>query len=106
MLLCKHCGSEDNVVKNGNIKGKQRYLCKSCYRTFRVGDNRERYSLEQRMRVVKLYTEGVGIRAISRLENISGAIIVHWIRSFGKLLRCKLCETYIRKRKFVGILRV
>ncbi len=34
-LVCPHCGSTE-VVKNGKTKGKQRYKCKHCPKTFSV----------------------------------------------------------------------
>lgn len=94
MILCKHCGSED-LVKDGLVKNKQRYLCNACSRTFRVGDDREKYSIESKIRVVKLYTEGLGLRSIERLEKIPSSLLVHWIRGFSKLIREKLCTTPI-----------
>ena len=94
MVLCKHCGSERSV-RNGQVKDKQRYLCKSCGQTFREGDNRVRYSIEQHIRVIKLYTENVGLRSIERLEGIPAPLLVRWIRSFGKVLREKLCTTEV-----------
>jgi insertion element IS1 protein InsB len=106
MTLCKHCGS-DTLVKDGLVKGKQRYLCKSCHKTFRVGDDRERYSIESRIKVVKLYTEGLGLRAIERLENIPSSLLVHWIRGFSRMIREKLCTTAIPEdAKEVEILEV
>ena len=94
MVLCKHCGHEKSV-KNGSIKGKQRFLCKSCGLTFREGDDRVKYTMEQHIRVIKLYTEGVGLRSIERLEGISAPLLVRWIRGFAKVLREKLCTTEI-----------
>lgn len=94
MILCKHCGSEE-IVKYGFIKNKQRYLCKGCFKTFRIGDDREKYSIESRIRVVKLYTEGLGLRSIERLENIPSSLLVHWIRGFARMIREKLCTTKI-----------
>lgn len=91
MILCKHCGSE-NIVKDGFIKGKQRYLCKSCSKTFRIGDNREKYDIHKKVRIIKLYTEGVGIRSIERLEEVPSSLIIHWIRSFAKIIREKICS--------------
>ncbi len=38
-MKCKHCKS-GNTVKNGFVRGKQRYLCSDCKRTFTVGDKR------------------------------------------------------------------
>ena len=94
MFLCKSCGS-DKVVKNGIVKNKQRYLCKSCRKTSRDGDKRVKYSLETKIKVIKLYTEGVGIRGIERLEGISAPLIVSWIRDFGKTLRAKISSTKV-----------
>ena len=91
MILCKHCGSE-NIVKDGFIKCKQRYLCKSCSRTFRIGDSREKYDTQKKIRIIKLYTEGVGIRSIERLEEVPSSLIIHWIRSFSKIIREKICS--------------
>jgi transposase len=94
MILCKHCGS-NSVVKDGMINKKQRYLCKECLKTSRQGDDREKYSLEQKIRVIKLYTERIGLRSIERIENIPASLIVHWIRGFAKTIREKLCTTPI-----------
>jgi len=94
MYLCKYCGSA-NVVKNGYVQGKQRYLCRDCERTSRYGDGREKYSVAQRIRAVKLYTEGMGLRGIERVEGVSASLLVHWIRNFSKLIRQKLCTTEI-----------
>jgi transposase len=89
MVTCKHCG-EDKLVKDGYVKNKQRYLCKDCGRTFRGGDERERYSVEQKLRVIKLYTDGVGMRSIERAEGVSTPLLIHWIRNFGKMIREKI----------------
>jgi len=86
MILCKHCGSED-VVKDGQVKKKQRYLCKNCEKTFRLGDERQKYTLEQKIRAIKLYTDGIGMMTIERNEGISTPLLIHWIRSFGAILR-------------------
>lgn len=94
MVLCKNCGSA-KLVKDGLVKNKQRYLCKECGKTLRIGDDREKYSLEQRIRFIKLYTEGMGLRAISRTEKISAPLLVHWVRTFTKMIREKLRTTEI-----------
>ena len=86
MILCKHCGSED-IVKDGQVKKKQKYLCKSCEKTFRVGDERQKYTLEQKIRAIKLYTDGVGMMTIERNEGVSTPLLIHWIRGFGGILR-------------------
>ena len=94
MSVCKHCKS-DNSAKNGFVQGKQRYKCKSCLRTYREGDCRERYTNDQRFKVIKMYLEGVGIRSIERLENVGTSLIIQWIGKFSATLRKKLSEATI-----------
>tara|TARA_B100000003_G_scaffold134373_1_gene120584 strand:- start:316 stop:729 length:414 start_codon:yes stop_codon:yes gene_type:complete len=94
MILCKHCGSEHRV-NNGFVHGKQRYKCKDCGKTYREGDLREKYTNEQRLRVIKWYLEGAGIMSIERMEGVPNPLIIKWIRKFSKILRQKLNETSI-----------
>lgn len=87
MKNCKGCGSE-SVIKNGkNSSGIQRYKCKECGGTFIEGDNRLKYGLQKRLKVIKMYLEGVGIRSIERLEGVSNPLIIYWIRHFAELIR-------------------
>lgn len=92
--LCKHCGSAERI-KNGYVQGKQRYRCKTCSKTYREGDERERYTNEQRLRVIKWYLEGVGIMSIERMEGVPNPLIIKWIRKFSKILRSRLNEVEI-----------
>ena len=86
MSMCKHCGSE-NVVKDGVVKKKQRYLCRACTKTFRLGDERQKYTLAQKIRAIKLYTDGVGMMTIERTEGVSTPLLIHWLRGFGDMLK-------------------
>ena len=86
---CKSCGSVERI-KNGNAHGKQRYQCKSCGKTYVDGDKRNKYSKNKRLKVIKMYLEGVGIRSIERLEGVSNPLIISWIRKFAKQLQGKL----------------
>lgn len=90
MEYCKGCGASE-LVKNGKGADKvQRYKCKSCGSTYREGDRRLKYGLEKRIRVISMYLEGVGIRSIERLEHVSNALIIYWIRHCSELLRKEL----------------
>ena len=105
-LLCKHCG-EANFRKAGFSKGKQRYKCASCDKLFSEGDKREKYSIEQRLKAIKLYTEGVGLRTIERAEGISTPLLIHWIRKLGKILKAHLVSSEIPEHaKDIAILEV
>jgi transposase-like protein len=94
MVSCKHCGC-DIKIRNGIVRGKQRYRCKECRKVYIEGDLRERYSMHQKLRVMKMYLEGMGIRSIGRVEDISSPLIIKWIRKFSNILRKKLNETEI-----------
>ena len=107
MEYCKNCGGK-NLIKNGiSPEGAQKYKCKSCGGTYRRGDNRLKHSMEKRIRVIKMYLEGVGIRSISRLEGVSGALIVYWIKHFGELIskevRRKPIPTELKEVKIMEI---
>ncbi len=94
MIICKHCGCESKV-KNGIVRGKQRYRCKECRKVYCERDEREKYSMHKKLKVIKMYLESVGIRAISRLEDVPAPLIIKWIRKFSNILRKKLNETEI-----------
>jgi transposase-like protein len=93
-IECKHCGGF-SVVKNGIVSGKQRYKCKSCHKTFRDGDGRIKHDIDKKLKVLKCYLEGVGIRSIERLEDVSSPLIIHWIRQIAGIVREKLRTTHI-----------
>jgi len=91
MLQCKSCGSSE-AVKNGVVKSKQRYKCKTCGRTFREGDKRQIHDFDKKVKVLKLYLEGVGIRSISRVEGVSAPVILDLIKDYSKIIKEKLAE--------------
>ena len=80
MPSCPKCGAH-HCVKDGIVKGKQRYQCKSCsYRhTVRyVGANPE-----VKRQALELYLEGLGFRSIGRFLRYSHVAVYNWIKSFG-----------------------
>ena len=90
MERCKGCGS-DVIVKNGKTRhGKQRYRCTNCSGNYSEGDGRLKHGMEKRLKVIKMYLEGVGIRSIERLEGVSTPLVIYWIRHFSSLIRKEL----------------
>jgi len=58
MEECKNCKSTE-TVKNGLVRQKQRYKCKSCGHNFVCGDERRKKSTElKRITSVLLYSLG------------------------------------------------
>ena len=79
---CPKCQSRE-VVKNGKVQGKQRYKCKSCSLQFTRLTPRGRPAQEKAM-AVTLYTQGLSIRAIARLIEVSPSAVLTWIKTFAK----------------------
>jgi len=67
-MLSGFAGCQKSSERSRYVGGKQRYKCRGCHKTYREGDLRERYTNEKKMKVLAMYLEGVGIRAIERLE--------------------------------------
>ena len=88
-VKCKYCGSSE-YVKNGVVYGLQRYRCKDCKRNYREGDKRQKYTMNDRLKVIKLYLENCGIRTIERLTGIHNSQISSWIEDGVRYVQEKL----------------
>ncbi len=63
--------------------------------------------MDQKIKAIKLYTEGVGLRTIERIEGISTPLLIHWIRKLGAMVKQQLVNTEIPTHaKDVAILEV
>ncbi len=83
-LNCPSCKSELRT-KDGIIKGKQRYKCKSCNFRYTIEDRSDAKNLLKRS-ALDLYLEGLGFRSIGRILKVSHVTVYNWIRSFGKIV--------------------
>ena len=81
MNNCPKCGSS-NCVKDGIVKEKQRYRCKSC--NFRHTVQHRGKSSAVRRQALELYLEGLGFRSIGRVLNCSHVSVYNWIKAFGE----------------------
>lgn len=82
-MHCRGCGSESNY-KNGVIRGKQRYKCKSCGRNFLEKDGRTKDStVAKRALAVVLYTLSKATYNFlaKKIFNCSPTTIMNWIKS-------------------------
>ena len=81
MAICPKCSSEE-CVKDGLIKGRQRYRCKSC--DFRHTVQHRGKSPDVKRQALELYLEGLGFRSIGRFLKCSHVAVYNWIKSFGE----------------------
>ncbi|MCD8418359.1 IS1 family transposase [Tenacibaculum finnmarkense] len=70
-------------MKNGVIKGIQRYKCKSCGYNYTVERRSCDYPLSTKNKALQLYLERLGFRSVGRLLGVSNVSVLNWIRAFG-----------------------
>ena len=76
-MQCPECGSE-HVRKNGHRRGKPNHLCVECRHQFVANPQTEfGYSDEVRQQCLKLYTNGLGLRAIERVSGVHHTTVIN-----------------------------
>src|SRR3954453_23414786 len=86
-LRCKRCGAERHV-KNGFMRGKQRYRCKAC--GLNLTDTPPRgMPLRVKVEAVLLYLSGLSMNRTAKLLGVSTPSVQAWIERFA--------EVYARK---------
>ncbi len=82
-LRCKRCGAEEHV-KNGLMRGKQRYRCKACGLNFTDTPPR---GMPPAMKVtaVLLYVSGLSMNRTAKLLGVSTPTVMVWIERFAEV---------------------
>jgi len=80
-MHCPSCRSAE-AIKNGIVRSKQRYRCKSCGCNYTCS-SLSRTPLQTRQQAIRLYLEGVGFRGIERLTGIPHTTVMSWVRKLG-----------------------
>ena len=79
-VCCKRCGSAKHV-KNGLMRGKQRYLCKSCGLAFTDTPARGK-PLAIKAAAVLLYVSGLSMNRTAKLLGVSTPTVQAWLEQF------------------------
>ena len=82
-LRCKGCGSEEHV-KNGLMRGKQRYRCKACGLNFTDTPPRG-MPLRIKVTAVLLYLSGLSMNRTAKLLGVSTPSVMTWIERFAEV---------------------
>ncbi len=77
MKNCIRCNS-NKVVKSGKIHGNQRYKCNSCY--YHFTKNFKGHDTNIKRSAIHLHLEGLSIRNIGRILNVSDVSVGKWIK--------------------------
>ncbi len=81
-LRCKRCGSEEQV-KNGLMRGKQRFLCKGCGLNFTDTPARGK-PLAMKAAAVLLYVSGLSMNRTAKLLGVSTPTVQAWLEQFAQ----------------------
>lgn len=82
-MKCIRCDATSSI-KNGVLKGVQRYKCKVCGYNYTVAFRRGTKPADQKRLALMMYLEGLGFRSIGRILNVHNTTVYRWIRSFGE----------------------
>jgi transposase len=81
-LRCKRCGGEEHL-KNGLMRGKQRYRCKACGLNFTDTPPRG-MPLAVKATAVLLYVSGLSMNRTAQLLGVSTPSVMAWIEQFAR----------------------
>ena len=98
-MKCPNC-KNDKSVKNGLIKGKQRFKCKECGCNYTVGHAEVSEKEKKRRFGLSMYLGGLGFHSIGRLLQVSHVTVMNWVRKYGSEL------SSIRNQKPVRIMEL
>ena len=87
MPECKNCKSE-RVVKNGIVRGKQRYRCKECGYNFVEGDGRtnEKIAAKKAMCVIFYSLGKASCNMLAHIFCTWPSLVYRWIKEAGAKL--------------------
>jgi transposase-like protein len=77
---CPHCGANSGVRRWGhNRAGTQRYRCLACRRNFTPAPKEQGHGAIVHEQAVRLYLEGMSLRAIGRLLGVVHQSVANWV---------------------------
>jgi transposase-like protein len=97
MEKCKYCYDE-RLVKNGFVRGKQRFRCQSCFKNQVPGDERAKYDNALRRRAMAMYLNSSGIRSIGRVLKVPHQLVARWIENAGKIVEREIMNLHLQPR--------
>src|SRR5512146_652765 len=81
-LGCPRCSGR-RIIKNGWLRGEQRYRCKDCCYNF-VDPPKPDRPLVKKVLAILLYNLGLSFRATGKLCGVSGTTVLNWVDDFAE----------------------
>ena len=102
-MKCPKCAN-NQYVRNGYAKGKQRYKCKLCSCNF-TRSSRHGYSVEVKFQAIHRVHYGFSARDTADALKISHVSIMRWVSKTAKLVNTMRKRVETDKNVFVRIMR-
>lgn len=78
---CPRCQNQQ-TIKSGVIKERQRYYCKKCQYYFTVNKLGKKIDDYYVTKALQLYLEGISYREIERIIGVSHVTVSNWVKEF------------------------
>ena len=78
-VCCKRCGATDHV-KNGIVRGFQRYLCLSCGCNFTMTPPRGKPPAMKALALLLYAMANVSFGSVARILGVSDVAVLNWVR--------------------------
>ena len=92
-MCCKSCASKERV-KNGKVRGKQRWKCLTCGYNYTEGDRRKEWRTEKHPFLptfsILLVGLGLSFRLTAKILGLSHVSVQRWFDSFTNHLEIKV----------------
>jgi len=79
-VCCRHCGSSQIIRHGYTAKGKQRYKCHTCERSFMPQPGTTAYSTERQEQILRAYHERTSLRGLQRIFGVSRQTVTSWLK--------------------------
>jgi transposase-like protein len=80
-LECRHCASSNTIRHGYTRKGKQRYRCRTCARSFVHDPGSVAYDTTRKEEILRAYHEQrTSLRGLSRIFGVSRNTVTRWLK--------------------------
>ena len=79
-ICCRHCGSSQVIRHGYTAKGKQRYKCCACSRSFLPNPGTNSYTAEAKEQILRAYHERTSLRGLTRIFGVSRQTVSSWLK--------------------------
>ena len=80
---CRHCTSTDTIRHGYTSRGKQRYRCHDCGRSFVENPAPAAYDPDRKEEILRAYHERASLRGVSRIFGVSRNTVSVWPKKSG-----------------------